>query len=101
MKLKVTKGQIERTFDDNTLYYELYIGYDFDSDVHITVRLYPRNTQATLFLGDTRVVVKEDKFTFDILSVMDILSRAGNLIYSTEQYQAIRMFYAKMVELDR
>ena len=99
MKLKITKGRIHHDLgigNRNTDYLQLYIGYDFNPNIEITVRRYPKNTHMQLVNGETKILIKEPNKDFTIDWWIARLSEIYNLEFSIPQVYAIHQYWKRI-----
>lgn len=97
MKLGITKGKVHHDRDNrNTDYIQLYIGYDFNPDIYMTVRRYPRNTHLQLVNGETKILIKEPNEDFVIGWWLSEISGMFSLIYSERQKLAIYQYWEQI-----
>jgi len=96
MKIKIERGQVHHNNGEDTSYIELEIGYDFNSNIKITVRKYPKNTHFRVYDNgednSMKVIVPNEKF--DILEWMENASHNYHLMFSQNQMLEI-MKYGK------
>ncbi len=99
MKLKVKKSSIFHDDGKETPYHELYIGYDFDPSIQITVRIYPSNTHLVVVTDEGKVLIKEDNYTFDFPLWFTRVIKMFDLVFSPAQLTEISNYYQKLENL--
>ena len=99
MKLKVKKSSVFHEDGKETPYHELYIGYDFDPSILITIRIYPSNTHLVVQTDEGKVTVKEDNYTFNFLVWFPRVIKMFDLVFSPRQLAEIYTYYQKIENL--